>query len=110
MSQIPEEDSVRLEYREKWDAHFLNYIKSLEKKKPAIVCGDLNVAHTEMDLANPKENYNKTAGFTQVEIDGMRRMLDAGYIDSFRKFNPEKVITPSGATCLARGRRISAGE
>lgn len=80
----------RLEYRERWDMHFLNYVQSLEKKKPAIVCGDLNVAHTEMDLANPKENYNKTAGFTQIEIDGMQRMLDAGYIDSFREFNQEK--------------------
>ena len=80
----------RLQYREEWDHLFLNYLKSLEKKKPVIICGDLNVAHTEIDLANPKENYNKTAGFTQVEIDGIERLLKAGFIDSFREFSKEK--------------------
>ena len=81
---------VRLKYREEWDKLFLNYLKQLEKKKPVIICGDLNVAHTEIDLANPKPNYNKTAGYTQVEIDGIQRMIDAGYVDSFRKFVKEK--------------------
>lgn len=81
---------TRLKYREGWDKLFLNYIKNLEKKKPSIICGDLNVAHTAIDLANPKENYNKTAGFTQAEIDGIQRLLDAGYIDSFREFVKEK--------------------
>lgn len=81
---------TRLKYREGWDKLFLNYVQQLEKKKPVIICGDLNVAHTEMDLANPKPNYNKTAGYTQVEIDGMQRLLDAGYIDSFRAFVKEK--------------------
>lgn len=80
---------VRLKYREQWDKDFLYYLKNLEKKKPVIVCGDLNVAHTAIDLANPKSNYNKTAGYMQVEIDGIQRFLDAGFIDSFREFHKE---------------------
>jgi len=80
----------RLRYRAEWDQLFLNYVLKLEKKKPVVICGDLNVAHTDIDLANPKSNYNKTAGYTQVEIDGIQRLLDAGYIDSFRAFVKEK--------------------
>ncbi|MBI2581953.1 exodeoxyribonuclease III [Candidatus Woesearchaeota archaeon] len=80
----------RLRYRAEWDQLFLNYVLKLEKKKPVVICGDLNVAHTDIDLANPKSNYNKTAGYTQVEIDGIQRLLDAGYIDSFREFVKEK--------------------
>ena len=76
----------RLQYRKTWDADFLLYLKTLEKKKPVVVCGDMNVAHTEIDLANPKENYNKTAGYTQVEIDGFDHLQHAGFIDSFREF------------------------
>ena len=79
----------RLNYRQEWDERFLKYLKSLEKKKPVILCGDLNVAHTEIDLANPKGNYNKTAGYTQVEIDGLQRYIDHGFIDSFREFNKQ---------------------
>ncbi|MEK6939086.1 MAG: exodeoxyribonuclease III, partial [Nanoarchaeota archaeon] len=81
---------TRLGYREEWDKLFLNYVQKLEKKKPVVICGDLNVAHTEIDLANPKSNYNKTAGYTQVEIDGIQKLLDAGYVDSFREFVKEK--------------------
>lgn len=81
---------TRLKYRNEWDKLFLHYVKNLEKKKPVIICGDLNVAHTDIDLANPKENYNKTAGFTQVEIDGFEDLLKAGYLDSFREFNKDK--------------------
>jgi len=81
---------TRLKYREEWDKLFLNYLKHLEEKKPVIICGDLNVAHTELDLANPKSNYNKTAGYTQVEIDGIQHLIDAGYVDSFRHFVKEK--------------------
>lgn len=81
---------VRLKYRQEWDRLFLNYVLTLEKKKPVVICGDLNVAHTEIDLANPKSNYNKTAGYTQIEIDGIQGLLDAGYIDSFREFVKEK--------------------
>lgn len=79
----------RLKYRQKWDKDFFAYLKKLEEKKSVIVCGDLNVAHTEIDLANPHGNYNKTAGYTQIEIDGLQRYLDNGLFDSFREFNKE---------------------
>ncbi|MEQ9364548.1 MAG: exodeoxyribonuclease III, partial [Leptospirales bacterium] len=80
----------RLEYRQAWDAAFLKFMKKLEKKKPVVVCGDLNVAHTEIDLKNPKSNANKSAGFTDQEREGMTRLLKAGYIDSFRHFHPDE--------------------
>ena len=83
---------ARLEYRKSWDEDFLKYVKTLEAKKPVIICGDLNVAHQEIDLANPKSNYNKTAGYTQQEIDGFQAMLDAGFVDVFRSLNPESVV------------------
>ncbi len=83
-------DLSRLDYRKKWDADFLKYLKKLETKKPVFVCGDFNVAHTEIDLARPKANYNKSAGFTQVEIDGMDNFVGAGLKDSFRYFYPEE--------------------
>lgn len=77
-------DLKRLEYRQRWDADFLAYLKRLEKKKPLIVCGDLNVAHEDIDLARPKQNYNKTAGYMQEEIDGLNNILAADFIDTFR--------------------------
>jgi|SRR3989344_1392463 len=80
---------IRLQFRKDWDKQFLKYLKELEKKKPVIVCGDLNVAHKPIDLANPKSNYNKTAGYTQVEIDGFNELLNSGFIDTFREFNKE---------------------
>jgi len=84
-------DLSRLELRYKfWDPAFLGYCKILEKKKPVVFCGDLNVAHTEIDLANPKSNYNKIAGYTQKEIDGFERLLKSGFVDCFRKLYPEK--------------------
>lgn len=82
---------VRLDYREGWDVDFKNYLKELEKTKPVIICGDFNVAHQPIDLARPKSNYNKTAGYTQREIDGMTNFIDAGLIDTFRHLHPEKV-------------------
>ena len=82
----------RLDYRQTWDAAFLNYLKELEKKKPVVVCGDLNVAHQEIDIARPKSNYNKTAGFTQKEIDGFDNLENAGFVDTFRHLYPETVI------------------
>lgn len=81
----------RLDYRQEWDAAFLNYLKTLEERKPVIVCGDLNVAHTEIDLARPKPNYNKAAGYTQKEIDGINALLDAGFVDTFRYKKPEEI-------------------
>ncbi|MBV1869457.1 MAG: exodeoxyribonuclease III [Gammaproteobacteria bacterium] len=84
-------DLKRLEYRQQWDADFLFYLKALEEDKPVIVCGDLNVAHRDIDLARPKPNYNKSAGYTQAEIDGLNNITDAGFIDTFRYLSPEKV-------------------
>lgn len=81
----------RLEYRQHWDQDFMNYLRGLEKTKPVIVCGDFNVAHRPMDLKNDKANYNKTAGYTQVEIDGMDALLASGFIDSFRTLHPDTI-------------------
>ncbi len=81
----------RLDYRTTWDSAFLEYLKGLESNKPVIVCGDFNVAHREIDLARPKANYNKHAGFTQKEIDGMDAYTSAGFVDTFRMMHPEKV-------------------
>lgn len=77
---------TRLELRKKhWDPGFLAYMKELEKKKPVIFCGDLNVAHTEDDLAHPKPNMGKH-GFTNEEREGFQKFLDAGFVDTFRLF------------------------
>ena len=81
----------RIDYREQWDEDFFNYFKALESKKPVLVCGDFNVAHTSIDLKNDKANYNKNPGYTQREIDGLQRMIDGGFVDSFRHFYPEEV-------------------
>jgi exodeoxyribonuclease-3 len=80
---------LRLGYRQDWDKAFFNYLKDLEKAKPLIVCGDLNVAHKSIDLARPKENYNKSAGYMQEEIDGMDRLTNGGLADTFRRLHPE---------------------
>ena len=82
---------LRLGYRQTWDAAFLNYLKALETNKPVVVCGDFNVAHRAIDLARPKENYNKAAGYMQEEIDGMNAFVSAGLLDSFRALHPEQV-------------------
>jgi len=82
----------RLEYRTKdWDVAFLAYLKDLERSKPVVVCGDLNVAHQPIDLKNPKPNYNKTPGYTQLEIDGLTTMLNSGLVDTYRHLNPTTV-------------------
>ncbi len=81
----------RLEYRQKWDEAFRGYVSSLKEKRPVIICGDLNVAHQPIDIARSKENYNKAAGYTQQEIDGFTRLLEAGFVDTFRRFYPEEV-------------------
>lgn len=81
----------RLDYRARWDKEFMEYLTWLSRRKPVIVCGDLNVAHQPIDIARPKENYNKSAGYTQVEIDGFTRLLESGFIDTFRRFYPEEV-------------------
>ncbi len=81
----------RLDYRSKWDKDMLAFLQALDKKKPVAFCGDLNVAHTEKDIKNAKSNYNKSPGFTQKEIDGLSAFIDAGFIDTWRYFNPETI-------------------
>lgn len=77
---------ARIDYRMDWDRAFLAYVKGLEKRKPVIFCGDLNVAHEEIDLARPKENVGNP-GFSDQERDGFRTFLKAGFIDTFREFD-----------------------
>lgn len=79
---------ARLEYRMEWEDDFRAYLKNLEKSKPVIVCGDLNVAHKEIDLKNPKTN-RKNAGFTDEEREKMTCLLESGFIDTFRHFYPD---------------------
>ncbi|CAM4321296.1 exodeoxyribonuclease III [Zobellia nedashkovskayae] len=81
----------RLDYRKTWDEDFLGYVKNLEKNKPVIMCGDFNVAHQAIDLKNDKSNYDKTAGYTQIEIDGMTHIINAGFVDSFRHLHPDEI-------------------
>lgn len=79
----------RLDYRsQEWDVAFLGFVKNLDKKKPVIFCGDLNVAHKEIDLANPAANV-KNAGFTPQERAGFNKIVKAGFVDTFRAFNDE---------------------
>ena len=79
---------LRLEYRQEWDKDFLNFLKELEKKKPVIFCGDLNVAHKEIDLKNPKTN-RRNPGFTDEERASFDNIVDSGFADTFREFNSE---------------------
>jgi exodeoxyribonuclease-3 len=81
----------RLDYRQTWDSAFLNYLKNLEKSKPVILCGDLNVAHQAIDITRAKENYNKSSGYTQQEIDGFQNILDNGFVDTFRNQYPDQI-------------------
>ncbi len=81
----------RLAYKEEWNRDFQEYVVNLDRQKPVIICGDLNVAHQPIDLKNDKSNYNKSAGYTQVEIDAMTALLNAGFVDAFRYLYPDKI-------------------
>ena len=81
----------RLPFRCEWDIVFKDYLQALDATKPVICCGDLNVAHSPIDLARPKSNYNKTPGYTQKEIDGFTELLGAGFTDTWRDTNPDEV-------------------
>ena len=81
---------ARLDYRMEWEDAWLGYLKGLEERKPVIFCGDLNVAHQEIDLKNPKTN-RKNAGFTDEERERFSQLLAAGFIDSYRSLYPEKI-------------------
>ena len=97
----------RLDYRMQWETDFLNYIKQLDAKKPVILCGDLNVAHKEIDLKNPKTN-RKNAGFTDEERQKMTQFLANGFIDTFRTLHPD-APTYSWWSYRFRAREKNAG-
>ena len=99
---------ARLDYRMKWESDFLAYLKKLEEKKPVIFCGDLNVAHKEIDLKNPKTN-RKNAGFTDEERGKFTEMLDAGFIDTFRYFYPDQAGVYSWWSYRFSARAKNAG-
>ena len=82
------EGLARLDYRIEWDTHFRQYIQWLDRRKPVIICGDFNVAREPIDIARPKENYNKSAGYTQREIDSFEKLLSAGFTDVWRTKHP----------------------
>ena len=98
----------RLEYRMKWEDDFLAYIRQLDKKKPVIICGDMNVAHEEIDLKNPKTN-RKNAGFTDEERNKMTVMLENGFTDTFRYFYPEQKEIYSWWSYRFKAREKNAG-
>lgn len=102
-------DLHRLDYRQTWDADFLAFLRELEKKKPVVVCGDFNVAHKSIDLARPKPNYNKTAGYMQEEIDGMDNYTNAGLVDSFRYLYPETTDKYSWWSYMGQARANNVG-
>ena len=98
----------RLNYRMKWEDDFKKYLKELDKKKPVVVCGDLNVAHKEIDLKNPKTN-RKNAGFTDEERNKFTELLNAGFIDTFRYFYPTEENIYSWWSYRFKAREKNAG-
>ena len=98
----------RLEYRMKWEDDFRAYLKTLETKKPVIVCGDLNVAHKEIDLKNPKNNI-KNAGFTPEEREKFTELINAGFIDTYRYFHPDTEGVYSWWSYRFNARKNNAG-
>ena len=98
----------RLDYRMIWEDEFRKYMKNLEEKKPVIVCGDLNVAHKEIDLKNPKTN-RKNAGFTDEEREKFTELMNAGFIDTFRYFYPEQEGSYSWWSYRFKAREKNAG-
>lgn len=101
-------DLLRLDYRMVWEEAFLAYIDGLKSKKSVIFCGDLNVAHQEIDLKNPKTN-RRNAGFTDEERNCMTRLLNAGYIDTFRYFYPSQEGIYSWWSYMFKAREKNAG-
>jgi exodeoxyribonuclease-3 len=99
---------TRLDYRMQWETDFLSYLKTLDDKKPVVLCGDLNVAHEEIDLKNPKTNH-KNAGFTDEERGKMTALLASGFTDTFRYFYPEQENIYSWWSYRFRAREKNAG-
>ena len=103
-----QQELARLDYRMVWEDAFREYLLGLDGKKPVVVCGDMNVAHTEIDLKNPGPNKNN-AGFTQQERDKMTQLLDAGFVDTFRLLYPEVTGAYSWWSYRFRAREKNAG-
>ena len=99
---------LRLDYRMIWEDEFLKYLKNLEKSKPVIVCGDLNVAHKEIDLKNPKTN-TRNPGFTIEERNKFTNLLDSGFIDTFRYFYTDKEFAYSWCSYRGNARKNNTG-
>ena len=99
---------TRLNYRMSWEDAFRKYLKDLDSKKPVILCGDLNVAHKEIDLKNPKSNRGN-AGFTDEEREKFTKLLDSGFVDSFRYIYPDKIDAYSWWSYMGRAREKNIG-
>ena len=99
---------TRLDYRMVWEEAFLSYVKKLDEKKPVIYCGDLNVAHKEIDLKNPKSNH-MNAGFTDQERECFTKVTESGFIDSFRYFYPDEKDKYSWWSYMFKAREKNAG-
>ena len=99
---------ARLDYRMQWEDAFADYLCALDEKKPVVVCGDLNVAHKEIDLKNPKTN-TRNAGFTQEERDKMTSLLSRGFVDSFRLLHPEEKDRYSWWSYMMKARERNVG-
>ena len=101
-------ENARLDYRMDWDDAFRAYVKGLDEKKPVIICGDLNVAHNEIDLKNPKTN-RRSAGFTDEERGKFTELLEAGFVDTFRHFYPDMKEIYSWWSYRFKAREKNAG-
>lgn len=99
---------ARIDYRMKWEDDILDYMKKLEEKKPVILCGDLNVAHNEIDLKNPKTN-RKNAGFSDEERGKFTKLINSGFTDTFRYFYPDREGIYSWWSYRANARKNNAG-
>ena len=99
---------ARLDYRMQWEDDLLAYLKELDAKKPVVYCGDLNVAHTEIDLKNPKTNRN-SAGFSDAERAKMTQLLQSGFVDTFRYFYPEATGAYTWWSYFRKARATNAG-
>ena len=98
----------RLDYRQIWEDEFRRYLLKLDMKKPVVLCGDLNVAHEEIDLKNPKSN-RESAGFTDEEREKMTELLNAGFIDTFRYLYPDKTDAYTWWSYFASAREKNIG-
>lgn len=99
---------LRLDYRKQWEDDFRNFVVSLNDKKPVVICGDMNVAHNEIDLKNPKTNHNN-AGFTDDEREKMTALLDSGFVDSYRYLYPNQEGVYSWWSYMFKAREKNAG-